>query len=295
MVEYVTQHPSGGYILDELHVGMAAEKTVHVTEDRIRLFAEASDDFNPVHLDEAFASKTAYRGRIAHGLLSAAFGSAVVGTILPGAGSIYISQTLSFHFPVRIDDMVRIVARQLKLPTRAELSTEDLERAILFKVMERSLERMSEEQKRSLTDDVKQSLRKRGIDREVGFSEVLKFVKFAGMDVGGTVGTLAMAGPGLAGTIGLNALQFIVLKGIILSSGYMAAGGALLGFGFGGALLTLAGAAGPVGVALGVLYTAYSLSGPAFRKLIPAICVIAAKRVEIGGTEHPSPGGAALD
>ena len=84
MVELVQQHPSGGYILDELHVGMAAEKIVVATEDRIRLFAEASDDFNPVHLDEAFASKTAYRGRIAHGLLSASFGSAVVGTILPG-------------------------------------------------------------------------------------------------------------------------------------------------------------------------------------------------------------------
>ena len=68
MVDLVQAHPSGGYILDELHVGMAAEKTVHVTEERIRLFAEASDDFNPVHLDEAFAAKTAYRGRIAHGL-----------------------------------------------------------------------------------------------------------------------------------------------------------------------------------------------------------------------------------
>ena len=108
MVDLVQQHPSGGYILDELHVGMAAEKLVVATEDRIRLFAEASDDFNPVHLDEGFASKTACRGRIAHGLLSASFGSAVVGTILPGAGSIYISQTLSFHQPVRIDDEVRI-------------------------------------------------------------------------------------------------------------------------------------------------------------------------------------------
>jgi len=106
MVELVTQHPSGGYILDELHVGMAAEKIILVTEERIRLFAEASDDFNPVHMDEAFASKTAYRGRIAHGLLSASFGSAVVGTILPGAGSIYISQTLGFHRPVRIGDEV---------------------------------------------------------------------------------------------------------------------------------------------------------------------------------------------
>ncbi len=65
---------------------MTAEKTVEMTEQRIQQFADASDDFNPVHMDEAFASKTAYRGRIAHGLLSASFGSAVVGTILPGAG-----------------------------------------------------------------------------------------------------------------------------------------------------------------------------------------------------------------
>ena len=79
MTRIVSTHPSGGYILEELEVGMTAEKTVHVTEERIRLFAEASDDFNPVHLDEAFAAKTAYRGRIAHGLLSASFGSAVVG------------------------------------------------------------------------------------------------------------------------------------------------------------------------------------------------------------------------
>ena len=108
MIELVQQHPSGGYILEELHVGMAAEKVIQATEARIRRFAEASDDFNPVHLDEAFASKTAYRGRIAHGLLSASFGSAVVGTILPGAGSIYVSQTLQFHLPVRVDDVVTI-------------------------------------------------------------------------------------------------------------------------------------------------------------------------------------------
>jgi len=106
MVELVQQHPSGGYILDELRVGMVAEKPVTITEDRIQQFAEASDDFNPVHMDEAFASKTAYRGRIAHGLLSASFGSAVVGTILPGAGAIYLTQTLAFHKPVRIGDVV---------------------------------------------------------------------------------------------------------------------------------------------------------------------------------------------
>ncbi len=102
----IEPHPSGGYILDELAVGMTAEKRVTVTEQRIGHFAEASDDFNPVHMDEAFASKTAYRGRIAHGLLSASFGSAVVGTILPGAGAIYLGQTLNFHRPVRIGDVV---------------------------------------------------------------------------------------------------------------------------------------------------------------------------------------------
>ncbi len=102
----IEPHPSGGYILEELAVGMAAEKRVTVTEERIAQFAEASDDFNPVHVDEAFAAKTAYRGRIAHGLLSASFGSAVVGTILPGAGAIYLSQTLAFHRPVRIGEVV---------------------------------------------------------------------------------------------------------------------------------------------------------------------------------------------
>jgi acyl dehydratase len=102
----IEPHSSGGYILEELIVGMVAEKHVAITEERIQKFAEASDDFNPVHMDEAFASKTAYRGRIAHGLLSASFGSALVGTILPGAGAIYLAQTLAFHRPVRIGDVV---------------------------------------------------------------------------------------------------------------------------------------------------------------------------------------------
>lgn len=127
MVDLVQKHPSGGYILEELRVGMAAEKVIHVTEERIRLFAEASDDFNPVHLDEAYAARTAYRGRIAHGLLSASFGSAVVGTILPGAGSIYVSQTLAFHLPVRIDDTVVIRITVLSVDqesARVELNCE---------------------------------------------------------------------------------------------------------------------------------------------------------------------------
>lgn len=95
-----------GFILDELTIGQSAELTRDITEERIQRFAEASDDFNPVHMDEAFASKTAYRGRIAHGLLSASFVSAVVGTMLPGPGAIYLHQTMTFHKPVRIGDVV---------------------------------------------------------------------------------------------------------------------------------------------------------------------------------------------
>lgn len=102
----MSSEPFRGYVLDELAVGQSAELVREITEERIQRFAEASDDYNPVHLDEAYAAGTAYRGRIAHGLLSASFVSAVVGTMLPGPGAIYLGQTLSFHKPVRIGDVV---------------------------------------------------------------------------------------------------------------------------------------------------------------------------------------------
>lgn len=105
----MTQTPEGGYILDELSIGQSAELHVDITEARILAFAEASGDFNPLHVDEAYAAASPYRGRVAHGLLSASFVSAVVGTILPGPGAIYLGQTLSFHKPVRIGD--RVTAR----------------------------------------------------------------------------------------------------------------------------------------------------------------------------------------
>ena len=123
----IQAHPTGGYILEELGIGMVAEKRIVVTEERISQFAEASDDFNPLHMDDNFAARTAYRGRIAHGLLSASFGSAVVGTILPGAGAIYLGQTLNLHRPVRIGDTVvsRVTVAQIdEASARAVLRTE---------------------------------------------------------------------------------------------------------------------------------------------------------------------------
>ena len=89
-----------------MEVGQSATYERTVTETDIAQFAELSGDHNPVHLDEAFAAKTMFKGRIAHGMLSAAFISTTVGTRLPGYGSIYVGQTLRFRAPVRIGDTV---------------------------------------------------------------------------------------------------------------------------------------------------------------------------------------------
>ena len=95
-----------GYFLEDLTLGLSAERTHVVTEADITAFAEVSGDFNPVHMDEAFAQTTAFKGRIAHGMLSAAWLSALIAGELPGPGSIYLSQSLRFRRPVRIGDEV---------------------------------------------------------------------------------------------------------------------------------------------------------------------------------------------
>ncbi|HEU0071750.1 MAG TPA: MaoC family dehydratase [Alphaproteobacteria bacterium] len=96
-----------GYAIEDLSVGMTADYVRSVGEAEIVAFADLSGDNNPVHLDEAFAAKTMFKGRIAHGMLSAAFISTALGTKLPGYGCIYMSQDLRFKAPVRIGDVVR--------------------------------------------------------------------------------------------------------------------------------------------------------------------------------------------
>lgn len=95
-----------GCFLEDLYVGQTAEKHYLVDEAAIQRFAEASGDHNPLHMDEAFAAKSFFKGRIAHGMLAGAYLSAVLGTMLPGPGAIYMSQTLNFRRPVRIGDEV---------------------------------------------------------------------------------------------------------------------------------------------------------------------------------------------
>ncbi|PKO87737.1 MAG: (R)-hydratase [Betaproteobacteria bacterium HGW-Betaproteobacteria-12] len=92
--------------IDQLHPGMSASLAKTVTEADIILFAGVSTDVNPAHIDEEYAKGTVFGGRIAHGMLSASFISAVLANKLPGPGTIYLSQTLKFKAPVRPGDTV---------------------------------------------------------------------------------------------------------------------------------------------------------------------------------------------
>jgi 3-hydroxybutyryl-CoA dehydratase len=96
-----------GHYLEDLQVGMTATYSKTVTDADIVLFAGISGDSNPVHIDHEFAKDTMFKGRIAHGMLTASFISTVLGTRLPGPGCIYVSQNLKFRAPVRIGDTVR--------------------------------------------------------------------------------------------------------------------------------------------------------------------------------------------
>jgi 3-hydroxybutyryl-CoA dehydratase len=94
------------YYIDELKPGMSESFTKPVSARDVELFGEISGDVNPVHFDEAFAAKTIFKGRIAHGVLSASYISTVLGMKMPGPGTIFMSVTCRFKAPVRIGDTV---------------------------------------------------------------------------------------------------------------------------------------------------------------------------------------------
>lgn len=91
-----------------IQIGQETQFSIKITDALVRSFAELSGDKNPVHLDEAYASQTIFKHRIAHGMLTACFISRVLATDLPGPGSIYLGQTLKFTAPVYLDDEITI-------------------------------------------------------------------------------------------------------------------------------------------------------------------------------------------
>jgi len=115
-----------GYFIEDLKPGISASFGKTVSEADIVMFAGVSGDTNPVHINQAFAEQTPFKTRIAHGMLSAGFISAVLGTKLPGPGAIYMSQTLRFKAPVKIGDTVTAtctVTEVIAEKRRAVLST----------------------------------------------------------------------------------------------------------------------------------------------------------------------------
>lgn len=96
-----------GYRFEDLKVGMQASVAKTITEADILLYAAVSTDTNPVHINAEAAEHSLFKGRVAHGMLSAGLISAALGTKLPGPGTIYLAQSLRFRAPVRPGDTVR--------------------------------------------------------------------------------------------------------------------------------------------------------------------------------------------
>jgi 3-hydroxybutyryl-CoA dehydratase len=98
-----------------LKIGMQGSITKTITETDIILYSGISLDINPVHINENYATETFFKKRIAHGMLSAGLISAVLGTKLPGEGSIYLEQSLKFVKPVFINDTITAMAEVIEL------------------------------------------------------------------------------------------------------------------------------------------------------------------------------------
>jgi len=115
-----------GKSIHELKIGDSAQISKTITEEVINDFARVTGDFNPLHLDQGYAEKTVFKGRIAHGLLSVGLLSSILGNILPGHGTIYLSHEIKFLAPVRIGDTITAKVEVIEVvpeKNRAEFRT----------------------------------------------------------------------------------------------------------------------------------------------------------------------------
>lgn len=98
-------------------VGDSASRTKTFSEDDVRTFAEISGDNNPIHLDAKYAAGTRFGQRLVHGILTSGLISAILGTQLPGPGSVYVKQTINFRAPVYIGDSITatVTAKEIRV------------------------------------------------------------------------------------------------------------------------------------------------------------------------------------
>ncbi|MDD2699122.1 MAG: MaoC family dehydratase [Arcobacteraceae bacterium] len=101
--------------IEEIGIGMSASYSQTITDADIKAFAGISGDRNPVHLDEHYAENSRYKKRIAHGLMTASYFSALFGTKIPGEGCVYVSQSLNFKRPIYIGDTVIATVEVVKI------------------------------------------------------------------------------------------------------------------------------------------------------------------------------------
>lgn len=104
-----------GKTIQELKIGDSAQILRTITEKDVYDFARVIGDFNPIHTDQAYAEKTPFKGRIAHGAFSIGLLSNVLGNLLPGHGTIYLSHEIRFLAPVRIGDTVTAKVEVIEL------------------------------------------------------------------------------------------------------------------------------------------------------------------------------------
>ena len=115
-----------GITINEMKIGDSASFTKTVTDTDVYMFAGITGDFNPAHVNQVEAEKGMFGKRIAHGMLSAGFISAVLGTLLPGPGTIYMGQELRFTRSVAIGDTITAtctLAEMIREKNRVTLDT----------------------------------------------------------------------------------------------------------------------------------------------------------------------------
>lgn len=106
---------------DSIQVGDEATLTRTITEKDIQAYASLSGDDNSIHMDKQFASQTRFKQPIAHGMLTASLFSAIIGTLLPGHGSLYLSQSLNFKKPVMVDDTIQATVKVIQKVESAKM------------------------------------------------------------------------------------------------------------------------------------------------------------------------------
>jgi 3-hydroxybutyryl-CoA dehydratase len=112
---------TSGYFFEDLHVGQTATLSKTITEADIQMYSAVSLDTNPIHVDEEAGRNSRFGSRIAHGMLSAGLISALLGTRLPGPGTIYMRQSLKFRAPVKVGHTVKATVEitDLNLPRKS--------------------------------------------------------------------------------------------------------------------------------------------------------------------------------